>query len=756
MAFIIDLDNVSFEQVKLNITNMLEQQPDYAQWESFYGSAAGTTLIELCASLATYLSQKTTVARRETYLPYVKNRTSAVAIAETLTYSVFRGHNDYLYLVIQATSTTSLAKYAVVGTVKNKDLILLEPANLTSGSYYILPVVVGEEKEENLTVPSSDLQLFRFTSENVSDDIRIYIDTEEVDLGDNMSSLSDDKYIALTNTLTAVDVMFLNRCAITTGWSGGLYYDVGDFVVPTVSTGLIYRCDVYGLAGSVEPTWPTTEGQSVADNDTKWTAYKDVSYTVSDTLTLKYIELGETDYNIPDDLVFDYGTLNGCVYEGTNTWSSSVPYSLNETVIPTVPVNYVYKCTQSRLSTWVANKQYYLGDFIMPTTPDGCVYECIAEMIGALSGPTEPTWDTTVGNPTSDSGGLVTWSCVTDSITEPTWPTTVGDTVYVTHGDIYWECVEADKIASPHLEPETVSQIQVNTPVAFSTQQLVKSRDDYMKLFRSLSTKLVDTNYTDVSPAIVELTYVQNDLSNLTTVEKTNFIVALSNYKPMGLEDPTISDPIPNALVLDIVVYLKKAGTYGLSALIDTILTAREKVLEVELDLYSIENQISNLVDSNNVEFVKTSRVIINSSVWSSSTSYIIGNFVTPTTPGSYMYRCTNASITWDSWLASTTYTTSDYMMPTIPNGYVYQCTTAGTSASSEPTWTTSGTQNDGTAQWVPIQITEPTGTTTWPTTEGDSVTHGYFTWKCYSLTDITIDFDWNEYCTITKNLTII
>ena len=65
-------------------------------------------------------------------------------------------------------------------------------------------------------------------------------------------------------------------------------------------------------------------------------------------------------------------------------------------------------------------------------------------------------------------------------------------------------------------------------------------------------------------------------------------------------------------------------------------------------------------------------------------------------------YTPTSDPFTHDSWAASTAYSLDDYIVPTSPNGYYYRCVTAGTSGASEPTWpTTIGqTVNDGSITW--------------------------------------------------------
>jgi hypothetical protein len=69
-------------------------------------------------------------------------------------------------------------------------------------------------------------------------------------------------------------------------------------------------------------------------------------------------------------------------------------------------------------------------------------------------------------------------------------------------------------------------------------------------------------------------------------------------------------------------------------------------------------------------------------------------------------YSPTSDPFVHNSWAASTAYSEDDYVIPTTPNGYYYRCITAGTSGSSEPIW---------------------------PTTLGETVSDGTVTWRCES-----------------------
>jgi hypothetical protein len=50
-------------------------------------------------------------------------------------------------------------------------------------------------------------------------------------------------------------------------------YAEGDIVVPTTRNGRRYRATNAGTSGASEPTWPTTAGETVTDNDITWEEY---------------------------------------------------------------------------------------------------------------------------------------------------------------------------------------------------------------------------------------------------------------------------------------------------------------------------------------------------------------------------------------------------------------------------------------------------------------------------------------------------
>ena len=56
-------------------------------------------------------------------------------------------------------------------------------------------------------------------------------------------------------------------------WSSSTSYSEGDIVIPTTRNGHRYRAINGGISASSEPTWPTSRGGEVVDNDITWEEY---------------------------------------------------------------------------------------------------------------------------------------------------------------------------------------------------------------------------------------------------------------------------------------------------------------------------------------------------------------------------------------------------------------------------------------------------------------------------------------------------
>lgn len=54
-------------------------------------------------------------------------------------------------------------------------------------------------------------------------------------------------------------------------WAASTAYTVGQRVRPTTRNGHVYECTTGGTSAAAEPTWPTTDGATVADGTVVWT-----------------------------------------------------------------------------------------------------------------------------------------------------------------------------------------------------------------------------------------------------------------------------------------------------------------------------------------------------------------------------------------------------------------------------------------------------------------------------------------------------
>jgi hypothetical protein len=72
---------------------------------------------------------------------------------------------------------------------------------------------------------------------------------------------------------------------------------------------------------------------------------------------------------------------------------------------------HLFRTGDLALNAWVLSTAYSLGDIIRPTTWDNRFYECV---VAGTSAGTEPTWNTTLGDETTDN--TVTWQAIAPGI----------------------------------------------------------------------------------------------------------------------------------------------------------------------------------------------------------------------------------------------------------------------------------------------------------------------------------------------------
>lgn len=135
------------------------------------------------------------------------------------------------------------------------------------------------------------------------------------DLADNTNTTI--KAALVTDTYTP----FQNRhnCWSAPAWTSGTSYEVGDLVKPTTPNGHIYECISAGTSDSSEPTWPTTDGNTVTDNTVTWECIEDGD--------INYHEVSGTGYTAGGQEISNKTleqSAGDTVFDGDNVlWGSS-------------------------------------------------------------------------------------------------------------------------------------------------------------------------------------------------------------------------------------------------------------------------------------------------------------------------------------------------------------------------------------------------------------------------------------------------
>jgi len=625
--FIIDPQSISFEEAKSDIENWLDTRPDSLKWEDYFKASAGQTIIELIAGAMTFSSYQIITGRREAYLPFAENRSSGVAIASQLGYSAFRGANANIKLHMTPLATKTYQKYEVIGSVLDYDLIVLDTTIVNAGTPTYVECVPGFIKTESLTVNSELLQTFRFTSANVSEDFRLYLDGSEIVVTKNLVDLINDQFVQISNALGAFDLFYLNRGAL--------------------------------------------------------------KYTTGDIYDLEFIELAEPEFTIND-------------------------VKSDEIGITSIEISKVYE------------------------------------------------------------------------------------------------------------EEESLREIKINAPLYNETKFVIKAREDYEKIFTALSTDIITAQGFDFSPAVVQLTYVRENLDMFTEAEKDIFGIELLKARPFGVQPAIITDPVQNNLDLNIQVYLLEKTNEDILAVIDTVLSELEKQLGKTLDLFYIENQIER------ESYVKNARVKVNAPEWIAENAYSRVIFTTDSgaqndinfefqnhirksgvAEPDFAALALNGEVTdneviWQKredyrsnfpiWEANKEYLEDDIVVPAVADGYIYVvAATVNKSGLIEPTWPTvlvdTVVDNEviwravnlvgSPAAWAPDatyrigDVVLPTagGTMglqvvkyqshsdavepTWDFTPGYTTDDGKIKWVAREATENVIRINWNEYFLVDKNVTI-
>lgn len=179
-------------------------------FKTLFAGANGRILIDAISAKESAEIYHIITSREENYLQYCNRIDSAIAIAQSKGYNVKRGSNVKIRVTMTPTVNTNLSKFEPLCSVDDFSLIVTEDTQLISGEQISVDTYLGEVKEQSLIADSEDLLIFRFTAQNVSDQIMLLLNDEEVPVTTNILEMLDDKYFCISNAYSSVDAIYLN------------------------------------------------------------------------------------------------------------------------------------------------------------------------------------------------------------------------------------------------------------------------------------------------------------------------------------------------------------------------------------------------------------------------------------------------------------------------------------------------------------------------------------------------------------------
>lgn len=277
--FIIDPITISQDGIKSQIQAWLDAQPDSAAWSPFYASTTGQAFIDLTSGMMAFLKYDSMMARREAYLQFAQNRGSVIAGGQFMGYDAFRGRNAILSVTFTPATSGALALWDSIGMVKSLDMLVLTPTAYTIGVPVTVSVLLGNIVTQTLLAPNANLNVFRFTTPGVSNDLRMFIDAIEVQTSNNITDLLDGSFAVQTNPIGSIDAKYLNFSTFATKYVAGSQVQLDwvelnnlSFVLSDVSVdpllGLIDTASITSFYQSVEAT-TSIQVNAPLDNETK-------------------------------------------------------------------------------------------------------------------------------------------------------------------------------------------------------------------------------------------------------------------------------------------------------------------------------------------------------------------------------------------------------------------------------------------------------------------------------------------------------
>ena len=212
---------ITYEQIRDNLRLMIASNSN--TFTDFFNDGSGSSVVDLAAALGAFFAFHVIMQRKEFTLEQATSYKSLIGNAYDKGYNVSRGKNLRIKLTCTPKSTGSKQAWSNLGQYADYNVTLTKPIAYTLGIPVELEVIVGNRASESILADTNNIQLFRFVSDDVTDDVRLFLnDTEIIDYSTDIKDLLNDKYIMLSNSYGSVNVFYLQQ--------GDKKYKIGDYI----------------------------------------------------------------------------------------------------------------------------------------------------------------------------------------------------------------------------------------------------------------------------------------------------------------------------------------------------------------------------------------------------------------------------------------------------------------------------------------------------------------------------------------------
>lgn len=217
--FVVNPLSITYEQIRNDIRAMIAN--NVTTFTDFFNDASGSTVVDVAAALGAFFAYQIIAQRKEFTLEHATSYKSLISNAFDKGYCVTRGKNLRINLEVTPKVSGNISAWSIIGTYGDYNLTLVNSVAFTLGVPVTLEVILGNRKQASVNVQTSDITLFEFINDDITDDLKLYLnDTEISDYSTELADLANNKYVLLSNSYGGVNSFYLQN--------GDLKYKVGD------------------------------------------------------------------------------------------------------------------------------------------------------------------------------------------------------------------------------------------------------------------------------------------------------------------------------------------------------------------------------------------------------------------------------------------------------------------------------------------------------------------------------------------------